>query len=125
MNTSDGITPDTPERKNGRNHSWKYLKNQDILSMPDNWEYPWYAAWDMAFHCISLAVIDPLFAKHQLTLLMREWYMNPQGQLPAYEWNFSDVNPPVHAFAALQIYKTEERIHGKGISFFLKAFSRN
>ncbi len=121
LNTSDGITPDTPERKNGRNCSWKYLKNQDILSMPDNWEYPWYAAWDMAFHCISLAVIDPLFAKHQLTLLMREWYMNPQGQLPAYEWNFSDVNPPVHAFAALQIYKTEERTHGKGDIVFLKS----
>ena len=121
LNTSDGITPDTPERKNGRNHTWKYLKNQDILSMPDNWEYPWYAAWDMAFHCISLAVIDPLYAKHQLTLLMREWYMNPQGQLPAYEWNFSDVNPPVHAFAALQIYKTEERIHGKRDLVFLKS----
>ncbi len=121
LNTSDGITPDTPDRKNGRNHDWKYLKNQDILSMPDNWEYPWYAAWDMAFHCISMAVIDPLFAKHQLILLMREWYMNPQGQLPAYEWNFSDVNPPVHAFAALQIYKTEERIDGKRDLVFLKS----
>ncbi len=121
LNTSDGITPDTPERKNGRNHTWKYLKNQDILSMPDNWEYPWYAAWDMAFHCISFAVIDPLFAKHQLTLLMREWYMSPQGQLPAYEWNFSDVNPPVHAFAALQIYKTEQRLHGKTDVDFLKS----
>ncbi|HSN08713.1 MAG TPA: hypothetical protein VLS85_06730 [Hanamia sp.] len=121
LNTSDGITPDTPERKNGRNHAWKYLKNQDILSMPDSWEYPWYAAWDMAFHCISMAVIDPLFAKHQLTLLMREWYMNPQGQLPAYEWDFSDVNPPVHAFAALQIYKTEERLYGKTDIAFLKS----
>src|SRR5690348_299374 len=112
LNTSDGITPVSTERKNGRNHTWKYLKNQDILSMPDNWEYPWYAAWDMAFHCITFAVIDPVFAKHQLSLLMREWYMNPQGQLPAYEWNFSDVNPPVHAFAALQIYKTEQAIYG-------------
>ncbi|MDE3185508.1 MAG: glucosidase [Bacteroidota bacterium] len=121
LNTSDGITPDTPERKSGRNHDWKYLKNQDILSMPDNWEYPWYASWDMAFHCISMAVIDPLFAKHQLTLLMREWYMNPQGQLPAYEWNFSDVNPPVHAFAALEIYKTEERLYGKTDIVFLKS----
>jgi hypothetical protein len=121
LNTSDGITPDTPERKNGRNNTWKYLKNQDILSMPDNWEYPWYASWDMAFHCISMAVIDPLFAKHQLTLLMREWYMNPQGQLPAYEWNFSDVNPPVHAFAALEIYKTEERLYGKSDIVFLKS----
>jgi len=120
LNTSDGITPVSEERKNGRNHLWKYLKNQDVLSMPDNWEYPWYAAWDMAFHCITMAVIDPLFAKHQLTLLMREWYMNPQGQLPAYEWNFSDVNPPVHAFAALQVYKTEERIYGKTDLEFLK-----
>ncbi len=125
LNTSDGITPDTPERKNGRNHTWKYLKNQDILSMPDNWEYPWYASWDMAFHCITFAVIDPVFAKHQLLLLMREWYMNPQGQLPAYEWDFSDVNPPVHAFAALQIYKTEERIYGeKDIEFLKKIFQK-
>ena len=110
-----------PTRKCGRNHTWKYLKNQDILSMPDSWEYPWYAAWDMAFHCISMSVIDPLFAKHQLTLLMREWYMNPQGQLPAYEWDFSDVNPPLHAFAALQIYKTEERLYGRKDIDFLKS----
>jgi hypothetical protein len=120
LNTSDGITPCSDERKNGRNHKWKYLKNQDILSMPDNWEYPWYAAWDMAFHCITFAMIDPVFAKHQLTLLMREWYMNPQGQLPAYEWNFSDVNLPVHAFAALQIYQMEEKIYGKKDVEFLK-----
>ncbi|MGN6530230.1 MAG: MGH1-like glycoside hydrolase domain-containing protein [Ginsengibacter sp.] len=121
ISTSDGITPDSDEREEGRNHDWKYLKNLDILSMPDNWEYPWYAAWDMAFHCITMAVIDPLFAKHQLTLLMREWYMSPQGQLPAYEWNFSDVNPPVHAFAALQVYKTEERLYGKKDLVFLKS----
>ncbi len=121
LNTSDGITQDTPERKTGRNHAWKYLKNQDILSMPDNWEYPWYAAWDMAFHCITMSVIDPVFAKHQLTLMMREWYMNPQGQLPAYEWDFGDVNPPVHAFAALQIYKTEEKLYGKTDINFLKS----
>jgi hypothetical protein len=121
LNTSDGITPVSEERKNGRNYRWKYLKNQDILSMPDNWEYPWYAAWDSAFHCITLAVIDPVFAKHQLTLLMREWYMDPQGQLPAYEWNFSDVNPPVHAFAALQIYKTEQELYGKSDMVFLKS----
>lgn len=121
INTSDGITPDTEERKHGRNYEWKYLKNQDILLMPDNWEYPWYAAWDMAFHCITMAIIDPVFAKHQLTLMMREWYMNPQGQLPAYEWDFSDVNPPVHAFAALQIYKTEERLYGKKDIVFLKS----
>lgn len=121
LNTSDGITPVSEERKNGRNCRWKYLKNQDILSMPDNWEYPWYAAWDMAFHCITLAIIDPGFAKHQLTLMMREWYMNPQGQLPAYEWNFSDVNPPLHAFAALQIYKTEQDLYGKADMVFLKS----
>jgi len=121
IHTSDGITPISEARKHGRNYLWKYLKNLDILSMPDNWEYPWYAAWDMAFHCITMAVIDPLFAKHQLSLLMREWYMNPQGQLPAYEWDFSDVNPPVHAFAALQVYKTEERLYGKKDLVFLKS----
>ena len=121
IETSDGITPNTEQRKNGRNHRWKYLKNQDILSMPDNWEYPWYATWDTAFHCITLAVIDPLFAKHQLTLLMREWYMDPQGQLPAYEWDFGDVNPPVLAFAALQVYKTEQKLFGKSDLIFLKS----
>ena len=121
LNTSDGITPVSDERKNGRNHRWRYLKNQDILSMPDNWEYPWYASWDTAFHCITLAVIDPMFAKHQLTLLMREWYMDPQGQLPAYEWDFNDVNPPVHAFAALEIYKTEQKLYGKSDLVFLKS----
>ncbi len=89
--------------------------------MSDNWEYPWYASWDIAFHCITMAVIDPLFAKHQLTLLMREWYMNPQGQLPAYEWDFNDVNPPVHAFAALEVYKTEQRLYGKTDIDFLKS----
>ena len=121
LNTSDGITPVSETRKNGRNSRWKYLKNQDILSMPDNWEYPWYASWDTAFHCITLAIIDPMFAKHQLTLLMREWYMDPQGQLPAYEWDFNDVNPPVHAFAALEIYKTEQRLYGKSDLVFLKS----
>lgn len=121
LTTSDGITPDSMQRLNGRNSRWKYLKNQDILSMPDNWEYPWYAAWDLAFHCITMAQIDPVFAKHQLTLLMREWYMDPRGQLPAYEWNFSDVNPPVQAFAALEVYRAEERMFGKGDLEFLKS----
>ncbi|HET7118699.1 MAG TPA: glucosidase [Hanamia sp.] len=121
LNTGDGITPISETRKNGRNSRWKYLKNQDILSMPDNWEYPWYAAWDTAFHCITMAIIDPSFAKHQLTLLMREWYMDPQGQLPAYEWNFDDVNPPLHAFAALRIYKTEQKLYGKTDMVFLKS----
>ncbi len=120
INTGDGITPNTDQRRNGRNSQWKHLNNQDILLMPDNWEYPWYAAWDMAFHCITMALIDPVFAKHQLILLMREWYMDPRGQLPAYEWNFSDVNPPVQAFAALQVYFAEERMFGKGDVDFLK-----
>lgn len=121
LNSSDGISPHSPQRQLGRNHEWKYLKNEDILSMPDNWEYPWYAAWDTAFHCITLALVDPEYAKHQLTILMREWYMNPAGQLPAYEWNFSDVNPPVHAFAAFQVYKIEEKMYGKGDIDFLKS----
>ncbi|MGZ3852141.1 MAG: MGH1-like glycoside hydrolase domain-containing protein, partial [Flavisolibacter sp.] len=108
LNNSDGITPVSNSRKEGRNHQWVLLKNRDIISMPDNWEYPWYAAWDSAFHAISMAIIDPVFAKNQLLLLMREWYMNPEGQLPAYDWNFNDVNPPVHAYAALQIYYTEK-----------------
>src|SRR5215471_3727989 len=87
-------------RLTGRNHDWTHLYNSDVLSMPDKWEYPWYAAWDLAFHCIPLATVDPDFAKQQLVLLLREWYMHPNGQLPAYEWAFSDVNPPVHAWAA-------------------------
>ncbi len=121
LNTSDGITPITEERLNGRNSNWKYLKNQDVIIMPDNWEYPWYAAWDTAFHCIAMSIIDPAFAKNQLVILMREWYMNPEGQLPAYEWNFSDVNPPVHAFAALEVYRREKEIKGgEGDRQFLK-----
>ncbi|MFM2146771.1 MAG: hypothetical protein RL732_1607 [Bacteroidota bacterium] len=117
---SDG--PHTPGeiRKKGRNHDWTHLKNQDIISMPDKWEYPWYAAWDLAFQCISMAVADPTFAKHQLLLVMREWYMKPDGQLPAYEWNFSDVNPPVHAWAAMQVYQIEKQRTGKGDIIFLK-----
>ena len=88
-------------RKTGRNADWPHLNNADIISMPDKWEYPWYAAWDLAFHCVTMALIDPEFAKAQLVLLAREWYMHPNGQLPAYEWEFGDVNPPVHAWAAL------------------------
>ena len=94
-------------KKFGRNHDWKHLKNQDIIAMPDKWEYPWYAAWDMAFQCIPMSMVDPVFAKNQLLLIMREWYMKPDGQLPAYEWNFSDVNPPVQAWAALSVYRIE------------------
>ncbi|HLE37660.1 MAG TPA: hypothetical protein VI699_11010, partial [Candidatus Acidoferrales bacterium] len=89
----------TPDRKRGRNREWTHLYNADVVSMPDKWEYPWYAAWDLAFHCIPLAQIDPDFAKEQLILMLREWYMHPNGQLAAYEWAFGDVNPPVHAWA--------------------------
>jgi hypothetical protein len=105
--------PPPPERLTGRDHRWTHLYNADVLSMPDKWEYPWYAAWDLAFHTIPFALIDPTFAKEQLVLLLREWYMHPNGQLPAYEWAFSDVNPPVHAWAAWRVYKIEGRIRGR------------
>src|SRR5262249_12159744 len=95
-----GQVPPPEERKNGPNHDWDHLYNRGVISMPDKWEYPWYAAWDLAFHCIPLALVDSDFAKEQLILLLREWYMHPNGQLPAYEWAFGDVNPPVHAWAA-------------------------
>ncbi len=120
LSTSDGITPVNNHKMWGRNNDWKHLKNQDIISMPDKWEYPWYAAWDLAFQCISMAVADPTFAKNQLLLIMREWYMKPDGQLPAYEWNYSDVNPPVHAWAALQVYNIEKKQKGEGDILFLK-----
>jgi hypothetical protein len=109
-----------PERLEGRNHQWMHLYNDDIISMPDKWEYPWYAAWDLAFHCISLAMVDPDFAKDQLLLLLREWYMHPNGQLPAYEWAFGDVNPPVHAWAAWRVYKIEQKRRGRGDIKFLE-----
>ena len=125
LTTSDGITPVNDGKKYGRDSDWKHLKNQDIISMPDKWEYPWYAAWDLAFQCISMAVADPTFAKHQLLLIMREWYMKPDGQLPAYEWNFSDVNPPVHAWAAMQVYGIEKKQTGVGdIPFLKKIFQK-
>lgn len=108
------------ERLNGRNKEWTHLYNDDIISMPDKWEYPWYAAWDLAFHCISLALVDSDFAKEQLILLTREWYMHPNGQLPAYEWAFGDVNPPVHAWAAWRVYKIEQKRRGQGDRTFLK-----
>lgn len=120
ISSSDGIAPLSEQRRYGRNHEWLHLKNQDVICMPDKWEYPWYAAWDLAFHCIPMATVDPVFAKHQLILIMREWYMKPDGQLPAYEWNFSDVNPPVHAWAALQVYHIEKNKTGKGDIAFLK-----
>ncbi len=120
LQNSDGITEVNEAKINGRNNDWLHLKNKDVISMPDKWEYPWYAAWDLAFQCIAFAKIDAAFAKHQLLLMMREWYMKPDGQLPAYEWNFSDVNPPVHAWAALQVYNIEKAQKGKGDIVFLK-----
>ncbi len=115
-----GAPPPPPERKGGRNHDWEHLNNFDVISMPDKWEYPWYATWDLAFHCIPLALIDPQFAKQQLTLLTREWYMHPNGQLPAYEWAFGDVNPPVHAWAAWRVYKIDARQTGTPDTAFLE-----
>ena len=120
LNSTDGITAVNDGKKKGRNKEWTHLKNQDVIAMPDKWEYPWYAAWDLAFHCISLAMVDVVFAKHQLQLIMREWYMKPDGQLPAYEWNFSDVNPPVQAWAAMEIYRIEKETFGAGDVVFLK-----
>jgi hypothetical protein len=110
-----------PERRRGRNREWRHLYNSEVLSMPDKWEYPWYAAWDLAFHCVPLALVDAEFAKQQLLLLTREWYMHPNGQLPAYEWAFSDVNPPVHAWAALRVYQIDRRLTGKGDRDFLES----
>jgi hypothetical protein len=118
----DPAGPPPPEsRKKGRNQEWSNLYNADIISMPDKWEYPWYAAWDLAFHCVPLAQVDPEFAKEQLTLLLREWYMHPNGQLPAYEWAFGDVNPPVHAWAAWRVYKIEKRVRGVADRVFLES----
>ncbi|MGB3078124.1 MAG: glucosidase, partial [Saprospiraceae bacterium] len=113
--------PAPPEnRKTGRNHQWHHLNNEDIISMPDKWEYPWYAAWDLAFHCVPLAQVDPDFAKNQLILFLREWYMHPNGQIPAYEWAFGDVNPPVHAWSCLQVFKMDRARTGKADYKFLK-----
>jgi hypothetical protein len=116
----DKAMPRPPEsRKDGRNHEWSHLYNSDVISMPDKWEYPWYAAWDLAFHCIPLALVDSEFAKQQLLLMLREWYMHPNGQIPAYEWAYGDVNPPVHAWAALRVYQIEKKRTGKGDRKFL------
>jgi len=109
-----------PERRSGRNREWTHLYNDDVVSMPDKWEYPWYAAWDLAFHTVALALVDAEFAKDQLVLFLREWYMHPNGQIPAYEWSFGDVNPPVHAWAAWRVYKIDKRIRGEGDRPFLE-----
>ncbi|MGQ0543618.1 MAG: MGH1-like glycoside hydrolase domain-containing protein [Blastocatellia bacterium] len=116
----DSALPKPPAaRLQGRNHDWPQLYNADVISMPDKWEYPWYAAWDLAFHCIPLAIVDSEFAKEQLMLMLREWYMHPNGQIPAYEWAFGDVNPPVHAWAALRVYQIEKKNRGVGDRKFL------
>lgn len=112
--------PAPKNRRSVRNQNWEHLVNFDILSMPDKWEYPWFASWDLAFHCIPLVLIDPDFAKRQLTLMTREWYMHPNGQLPAYEWEFSDVNPPVLAWSAWRVYKIDAKQSGKPDTDFLK-----
>src|SRR3989442_580723 len=112
--------PPPQERKRGRNRDWTHLYNEDVISMPDKWEDSWYAALDLAFHCVPLALIDPDYAKDQLILLLREWYMHPNGQFPAYEWAFGDVNPAVHAWAAWRVYKIEKRIRGKADRAFLE-----
>lgn len=116
-----GLPIPPEERKEGRNSKWQHLFNFDIISMPDKWEFPWYASWDLSFHTISLGLIDPDFAKRQLILMTREWYMHPNGQLPSYEWNFGDVNPPVHAWAAWRLYKIEAKMTGKADREFLES----
>jgi hypothetical protein len=115
-----GQPPPPPERRAGRNHQWRHLNTGEVLSMPDTWEYPWFAAWDLAFHCIALALVDADFAKEQLVVLGREWYQHPNGQTPAYEWAFSDVNPPVMAWAAWRVYKIEQRLHNRRDLQFLE-----
>jgi hypothetical protein len=114
------MPPPPPERFHGRNARWRHLHNADVISMPDTWEFPWYASWDLGFHCSTLAYIDPQFAKDQVVLLLREWYMEPDGRLPAYEWNFDDVNPPVLALAAAQIFMHEAIREGEGDLAFLE-----
>jgi len=125
LNGDPGQPAPPEQRKHGRNHEWSSLNNEDIISMPDKWEYPWYAAWDLAFHCVPLSMIDPDFAKGQLILFLREWYMHPNGQLPAYEWAFSDVNPPVHAWSCLQVYKIDKAKTGKAdVQFLERVFQK-
>jgi Glycosyl hydrolase family 63 C-terminal domain len=118
------LPPDS--HRHGRNSEWRHLNNYDIISMPDKWEYPWYAAWDLAFHCIPLALVDAEFAKQQLVMLTREWYMHPNGQLPAYEWAFSDVNPPVHAWAAWRVFQIDRKQRGDqgDVAFLERVFHK-
>ena len=121
----DALQPAPPSvRTRGRNTNWKHIYNRDIISMPDKWEYPWYAAWDLAFHMIPFASIDPHFAKRQLVLLLREWYMHPNGQIPAYEFDFSAVNPPVHAWAALSVYNASGKPGWRDREFLVRMFHK-
>lgn len=116
--------PPPPQRQQGRNHDWPHLYNRDIISMPDKWEYPWYAAWDLAFHMLPMARVDPVFAKEQLLLFLREWYMHPSGQIPAYEWALSDVNPPVHAWACWRVYKMTGARGARDLDFLERCFQK-
>ncbi|MEM9019071.1 MAG: glucosidase [Planctomycetota bacterium] len=118
------MPPPSAQRAQGRNSDWQHLFNRDVISMPDKWEYPWYAAWDLAFHMIPMARIDPDFAKKQLALMLREWYMHPNGQIPAYEFNFSDVNPPVHAWAVWRVYKMTAPKGERDINFLASCFQK-
>ena len=119
--SGDPLEPTPPAaRLEGRNHEWLHLYNDDVISMPDTWEYPWYAAWDLAFHTVVLSLVDPGFAKRQLITLTREWYMHPNGQIPAYEWAFGDVNPPVQAWAAYRIFQIEHKMYGVADYLFLE-----
>jgi hypothetical protein len=120
-----GVDPMRPRPKHMRNSEWFHMINDNIISMPDKWEYPWYAAWDLAFHTIALSTVDVEFAKEQLDLMLQEFFLHPTGQIPAYEWNFSDVNPPVHAWATLFMYRTEQALKGKGdLEFLKRSFSK-
>jgi len=121
LNGDPAGPPPPAQRLNARNRQWQHLNTQDIISMPDKWEYPWFAAWDLSFHCLAIAVVDMAFAKNQLMLLVRDWYMHPNGQLPAYEWDFSDANPPVHAMTTWKIYNLDKKANnGKGDTYFLE-----
>ncbi|WP_420154954.1 MGH1-like glycoside hydrolase domain-containing protein [Siphonobacter sp.] len=125
LNGDPAMPKPAPERKFGRNRTWRHMYTANILSMPDKWEYPWFAAWDLAFHCIPLARLDPDFAKRQLAVVLREYYMHPNGQIPAYEWTFSDVNPPVHAWATWKVYEIDKEMNGTGdIGFLERVFHK-
>ena len=117
--------PPPPERLQGRNHEWRHLFSRDVISMPDKWEFPWFATWDLGFHCVCLAHVDPYFAKQQILLMLREWYMHPNGQIPAYEWDFNDVNPPVLIFAARAVFEVERSRTGVAdYSFIERVFQK-